>query len=58
MKDIMIIYNKLYSHYGPQHWWPVIKENEIIPKYHKKIKLNEKQKLEICFGAILTQFLT
>ncbi|MCH8004224.1 MAG: endonuclease III domain-containing protein [Nanoarchaeota archaeon] len=49
------IYQKLYSHFGPQHWWPVTKDREIIPKYHKNINLNEKQKLEICFGAILTQ---
>ena len=49
------IYNKLHSHFGPQNWWPVTLENEIIPKYHKNIKLSEKQKLEICFGAILTQ---
>ncbi len=49
------IYSKLYSHFGPQHWWPVTKGNETAPKYHKNIKLNEKQKLEICFGAILAQ---
>jgi len=52
---IKTIYNNLYSHFGKQHWWPVTKDNEIIPKYHKNIKLNNKQKLEICFGAILTQ---
>lgn len=51
----MIIYNNLYSHFDPQYWWPVTKNYEIIPKYHKKTVLNEKQKLEICFGAILTQ---
>lgn len=49
------IYWKLYSHFGPQHWWPVTKDNETAPNYHKNIKLNEKQKLEICFGAILAQ---
>lgn len=49
------IYTKLYSHFGPQNWWPVTLENGIMPKYHKNIKLTEKQKLEICFGAILTQ---
>ena len=49
------IYDRLFSHFGPQNWWPVTLENEITPKYHKKIKLNSKQKLEICFGAILTQ---
>jgi len=52
---IKTIYSKLYSHYGKQHWWPVALEKETIPKYHKNIKHNEKQKLEICFGAILTQ---
>lgn len=55
MHKLETIYDFLFSHFGPQHWWPVTKENEIIPKYHKNIKLNEKQKLEICFGAILTQ---
>jgi len=49
------IYAKLYFHFGPQNWWPVTLDNEITPKYHKNIKLSEKQKLEICFGAILTQ---
>ncbi|MEK6950021.1 MAG: endonuclease III domain-containing protein [Nanoarchaeota archaeon] len=49
------IYDKLYSFFGPQHWWPVTLDKDITPKYHKNIKLNEKQKLEICFGAILTQ---
>ena len=52
---IKTVYNYLYSYFGPQYWWPVTLENETIPKYHKNIKLNEKQKLEICFGAILTQ---
>jgi len=49
------IYSKLYSYYGPQYWWPVTKGRETAPKYHKSIRLNERQKLEICFGAILTQ---
>ena len=52
---LKIIYNSLLSHFGPQHWWPVTKESEFIPKYHKNIELSDKQKLEICFGAILTQ---
>ncbi len=51
----MSIYNKLQSHFTPQHWWPVTKEGELTPKYHKNIELNEKQQLEVCFGAILTQ---
>ena len=49
------VYSKLYSCFGPQNWWPVTKDKDTTPKYHKNIELNEKQKLEICFGAILTQ---
>ena len=52
---ILKIYNELLEKYGNQYWWPVTKEKEVIPKYNRNIKLNEKQKLEICFGAILTQ---
>ena len=52
---IKTIYNTLLKAYGNQNWWPVTKDNQTIPKYHKNIKLTEKQKLEICFGAILTQ---
>ena len=48
------IYNKLYSHFVPQHWWPVTKSG-VVPRYHENIKHNKKHKLEICFGAILTQ---
>lgn len=48
------IYKILYSTFGKQYWWPVTKSG-FKPKYHKKINLTEKQKLEICFGAILTQ---
>ena len=55
MQKLNSIYNKLFSHFGPQNWWPVTKEGELIPKYHKIINLTEKQKLEIVFGAILTQ---
>lgn len=51
----MQIYESLLRHFHQQHWWPITLENELMPKYHKNIILNEKQKLEICFGAILTQ---
>ena len=49
------IYLGLLNYFHEQGWWPVTKENEIAPKYRKNIILNDKQKLEICFGAILTQ---
>jgi endonuclease-3 related protein len=52
---IKTIYTTLHSHFNPQHWWPVTKEGSIKPEYHKNININEKHKLEICFGAILTQ---
>ena len=55
MHKLENIYNLLFTHFKPQHWWPVTKEGEIVPKYHKNINLNKKQKLEVCFGAILTQ---
>ncbi len=55
MDKIELIYKILHSNSGPQNWWPVTKEGEIAPQYHKDIILTEKQKLEICFGAILTQ---
>jgi len=55
MDKLQTMYDLLLSHFGPQYWWPVTKEGEIIPKYRKNIILNEKQKLEICFGAMLAQ---
>ena len=49
------IYLKLLNSFGPQGWWPVTKEGELIPKYYQSNDITERQKLEICFGAILTQ---
>ena len=53
---IKTIYQKLLKSFSPQGWWPVTKEKDIVPRYHKKINKNEKHKLEIIFGAILTQY--
>ncbi|MDP7196378.1 MAG: hypothetical protein QF864_09330, partial [SAR202 cluster bacterium] len=55
MNNLQSIYQKLYSDFGKQYWWPVTLEGQIEPGYHKNIKLSSKQKLEICFGTILTQ---
>ena len=55
MNQIKQIYNILLKKYSHQNWWPVTLEIELTPKYHKNIILTEKQQLEICFGAILTQ---
>ena len=48
------IYNKLYSHFTPQGWWPVTEEGKLHPEYSDGPK-NEKQQLEVIFGAILAQ---
>ncbi|VVB80988.1 Endonuclease III [uncultured archaeon] len=44
----MHIFSKLFSAFGPQHWWPIKGE-------YKPRKLSEQDRLEICIGAILTQ---
>lgn len=38
----LVIYNRLYKFYGPQHWWPVLSKGG-------------DKRFEICVGAILTQ---
>ncbi len=49
------LYKKLFSEYGKQNWWPVTEKGKTKPEYKNRKKLSEKQKLEVCFGAILTQ---
>jgi endonuclease-3 related protein len=51
-------YKKLNSTFGYQGWWPTTKIGNITPEYHKKSKqkvLSERERFEICLGAILTQ---
>jgi endonuclease III related protein len=55
MNIIKEIYNTLLEIHGPQGWWPVTPINSLYPKYKIKTKKTNKQKLEIIFGAILTQ---
>ncbi|MDP3764918.1 MAG: endonuclease III domain-containing protein [Nanoarchaeota archaeon] len=52
---IHTIYLKLLNNFHEQGWWPVTPEKSVKPIYHYKKPLSEKQKLEIIFGAILTQ---
>lgn len=61
-KDRIIkIYDALYDRYGPQGWWPVIKQikkGEFRCFYHKNdfsFPKNKDELFEICVGAILTQ---
>jgi endonuclease-3 related protein len=44
-------------HFGPQGWWPTTKPGALRPAYHGRPAdaLTEKEKFEICVGAILTQ---
>ena len=48
------IYSKLLKHFKRQFWWPVIPKGKFHPEYSGGPK-NEKQQLEVCFGAILAQ---
>jgi len=48
------IYTVFLNNYHSQNWWPTTSAKEFIPKYQSGPK-TEKQKLEVIFGAILTQ---
>jgi len=58
--DLLKLYENLLEKYGYQGWWPVTPiggctgEKHIHPIYGVK-SINDKQKLEIIFGTILTQ---
>ncbi len=64
-ESVLKIYEKLYSLYGPQGWWPLMDlESENLNKtgathgYHPlnyNLPETENQKYEIILGAILTQ---
>ena len=59
------LYEELFDKFGPQGWWPLLDVNGINPTktgsvkgYHPKdysYPQNERQRFEICVGAILTQ---
>ncbi|MBI3036027.1 endonuclease III domain-containing protein [Candidatus Woesearchaeota archaeon] len=54
MINLLGAYNNLSQYFGPQHWWPVTPKGKLCPEYSGGPR-NDKQKLEVCFGAILTQ---
>jgi len=59
------IYQRLYAHYGPQGWWPLIgyegkdlSMNGDSSGYHRgeyDFPRNDTEIFEVCLGAILTQ---
>ncbi|MCH8329518.1 MAG: hypothetical protein IIB81_03950 [Nanoarchaeota archaeon] len=51
----MQIYRELLNEYEPQGWWPIVNDKTLLCEYNKGAPRNEKEALEICFGAILTQ---
>ncbi|MBI2564959.1 hypothetical protein HYV79_03135 [Candidatus Woesearchaeota archaeon] len=55
MKKINQVYHALIDAYGKQGWWPVTDKGEVFPEYKKRKAFSEKQMLEVCIGAILTQ---
>ena len=65
MEFFKILYRELLDRYGPQGWWPLLDVDGTNPTktgsikgYHPKdysYPQNERQKFEICIGAILTQ---
>lgn len=52
MNKFSKLYKKLKKQHGPQGWWPI--EGKYHPANFSYPK-NEKQKFEICIGAILAQ---
>jgi endonuclease-3 related protein len=48
------IYEKLYSKFGPQKWWPTTLDGDTEPTYNG-LPPDNKGRFEIAVGAILTQ---
>ena len=49
------LYDNLLKKYGKQGWWPLYNKISGKFEYFAGNPKNERQKLEICLGAILTQ---
>jgi len=60
MHGFVDVYDRLYEAYGPQGWWPLLREGEdgLRCRYEpvNSVKeLDRRERFEICAGAILTQ---
>lgn len=55
--SVMTVYDILYTHFGPQGWWPITPRGAIKPRYGpgKYRRPRTDKQFEICVGAILTQ---
>lgn len=56
MNQIYLIYTLLHKRFGPQGWWPTTKKGKAKPEYRGGPS-SDKEKLEVIFGAILTQYI-
>jgi endonuclease III related protein len=61
-KEIKLIYTKLYNHYGPQGWWPLLSRdisNKDVEMVNHPLKYDlpktRDERYEIILGTILTQ---
>ncbi len=60
MNKVLDFYKQLMEKYGPQGWWPLMREidGKLVNWYHKgdySYPRNTQEIFEICVGAILTQ---
>ncbi|OGV17395.1 MAG: hypothetical protein A2X47_01295 [Lentisphaerae bacterium GWF2_38_69] len=51
---VLSIYEKLYSGFGTQNWWPTTLCGQLEPSYNG-LRPDDKGRFEIATGAILTQ---
>jgi endonuclease-3 related protein len=52
----LAVYHILLKTFGHQGWWPVTKPGQHAPEYRpRSYRRNERERFEICVGAVLTQ---
>lgn len=54
-KVVSNAYVALRNHFGPQGWWPLLDEKGVLRYHRAGDVLSEREQLEICVGALLTQ---
>jgi endonuclease-3 related protein len=57
-RRLLAIYEKLYTSYGPQGWWPTTPPGKTTPVYRPGAtgrRLSQRERWEIVVGSLLTQ---
>ncbi len=49
------IFSILLKNYGQQYWWPIFNDKKGVFEYKTGTPKDDKERFEICIGAILTQ---